>query len=217
MHVRGTGVRSVRSGLTVTELVVTLVLLGLLFSSAILAATGGYGAFRASTVTADLETRVRRALDRVAFELLSVGEEELLPDPAGQFGTSDLLFRQATGLNGTVVVWGPQNRLALEYEPGEVDDGLDNDGNGLADDGVLVLTRDVGANEKRVILCHGVRELLENETADGTDENGNDVTDEAGFNVHRADDVLFLRLSLEERGENGVLVRTLETSVRLRN
>jgi hypothetical protein len=67
------------------------------------------------------------------------------------------------------------------------------------------------------VLCHGVRELLEGEVADGDDDNGNGVSDEAGFNVHRVGDVLFVRLSVEESLENGTIVRTLETSVRLRN
>jgi hypothetical protein len=35
--------------------------------------------------------------------------------------------------------------------------------------------------------------------------------------VHRVGDVLWIRLSVEEPIETGTLVRTLETSVRLRN
>lgn len=206
-----------RSGLTIPEVVIAVALLVLLLSSAILAATGGYGAFKATQSSTDLETRARRAIDRAALELLSTGEEELLPNPTGDFGTQDLLFRQAVGLNGTAVIWGDQNRLAFEYEPGEANDGIDNDGNELVDDGRLVLTRDVGGNEKRAVLCHGVRDLLEGEDGNGGDDNGNGVIDECGFNVHRIGDVLYIRLSLEEPGENGNIVRTLETSVRLRN
>ena len=212
---------SAGSGFTIPEVVIAVALLVLLLSSAILAASGGLGAFRATQLDVDLESRGRRALDRVALELLCTGTSELQPDPTGQFGAGarnlPLLFRPAAGLNGTAVVWGDQNQLAFEDEPGEVNDGLDNDGNGLIDDGMLVLTRDMGGNEKRVVLCHGVRELLEGEDANGADDNGNGVTDEAGFNVHRVGDVLFLRLSLEEAGEQGNVVRTLETSVRLRN
>jgi hypothetical protein len=186
-------------------------------SSAVMAARGGLGAFRATQETSDAEARVRRALDRAVFELLSAGASELLPDPSGEFGTGDLQFRKAIGLNGTVPQWGPTISLAREYATEELDDDVDNDGNGLVDDGVLVLTRDVGGDERRVILCRGVRELLEGEVADGDDDNGNGVRDEAGFNVHRVGQVLFVRLSVEEALESGTIVRTLETSVRLRN
>jgi type II secretory pathway pseudopilin PulG len=206
-----------RAGFTLVEALLAAALLVLLMSSAVLAARGGLGAFRATQETTDAEARVRRALDRAVFELMSAGASELLPDPSGNFGTSNLQFRKAVGLNGTTPLWGPSQSLAFEYAPDEVNDGVDNDGNGLIDDGLLVLTRDVGGDDQRIVLCSGVREFLEGEVPDGDDDNGNGVSDEAGFNVHRVGDVLFVRLSVEEALENGTIVRTLETSVRLRN
>lgn len=214
---RGRAPSARSAGFTVVELVVTGSLLLLLLSSAVLAARGGMGAFRATRDTSEAETRVRRALDRVVFELLSAGASELFPNPTGDFGTADLQFRKPVGLTGTTPDWGPTLRFAFEYAPGELDDDLDNDGNGLVDDGVLVFTRDVGGDEHRTILCHGVAEWLEGELANGDDDNGNDVSDEAGFNVHRVGEVLFVRLSVQEPVETGTIVRTLETSVRLRN
>jgi type II secretory pathway pseudopilin PulG len=224
-----------RAGFTLVEAAIATALLVLLMTSAILAAKRGQGAFRAAQDATDVETHIRRALDRAAIELLSVGEEELLPNPTGQVGASSILFRQARswdgnagdGVNGLNVLWGDQNRLAFEYETGESNDGVDEDGDGLVDEGCLVLTRDVGGNERRVVLCSGVREFLEDEIANGVDDNDNDkdgvvngagdLVDEAGFNVHRVGDVLYLRLSLEVPCETGSIVRTLETSVRLRN
>jgi hypothetical protein len=209
--------RRARAGFTLTEARIATALMVLLMSSAVLAARGGMGAFRATQDASDAETRVRRALDRVAFELLSAGASELQPNPDGDFGTADLQFRKAVGLAGTAPLWGQPLSVAFEYAPGEADDGVDNDGNGLVDDGLLVLTRDPGGDERRVVLCRGVAELLEGELANGADDNGNGVSDEAGFNVHRVGDVLWIRLSVEEPLETGTLVRTLETSVRLRN
>jgi len=206
-----------RAGFTLVELVVAVALFLLLMSSAIVAARGGMDAFKSSQDLSDLETRARRALDRSVYELLAVGASELAPNPTGDFGTATLEFRQAVGLDGTAPVWGPLQALTLELAPGELDDGLDNDGNGLIDDGVLVLTRDVGGADQRIVLCRGVRELAEGEAPNGDDDNGNGVIDEAGFNVHRVGDVLFVRLTLEEPVPTGSLVRTLETSVRIRN
>ncbi|NOT29169.1 MAG: hypothetical protein HOP15_01835 [Planctomycetes bacterium] len=206
-----------RAGFTLVEAVVASALFVLLMSSAVLAARGGMGAFRATQDTSAAETRVRRGLDRAVFELLSVGASELLPNPTGDFGTDTLQYRKPIGLTGTTPDWGPFCSLTLEPAPGELDDGLDNDGNGLVDDGVLVLTRDVGGNEHRAVLCRSVAALLEGEIANGDDDNGNGVTDEAGFNVHRVGDVLFVRLSVQEAVETGTITRTLETCVRLRN
>ena len=206
-----------RSGFTLVELAVATALFLLLMSSAIVAARGGMLAFRSSQDLSDLETRARRALDRAVFELIACGASELDPNPTGDFGTASLEFRQVEGLVGTTPVWGEARSLAFEYAPEETNDGTDEDGNGLVDDGLLVLTRDVGGDEQRLVLCRGVREFLEGEVGDGDDDNANGLTDEAGFNVQRVDDVLFVRLSLEESVPTGSVVRTLETSVRLRN
>lgn len=213
--------RANRAGFSIPEVVIAVALFLLLAGSAVLAAQGGYGAFRETSRNADIEVRLRRTVDRVALELLSAGASQLLPNPAGQFGTSDLLFAQASSFNvaADATQWGPQMRLAFEYSPGEDGDDVDDDGDGLTDEGLLVLTRDVGgAGERRVVLCQDVCELLEGEIANGADDNGNGVVDEAGFNVHRQDDVLFIRLSIQEPAEPAdPVVRTLETSVRLRN
>ena len=208
-----------RSGFTIVEMALAAALFAVLFGSAAMALLEGADAYKATRINSNVETRVRRAIDRVASELMSTGQETLLPDPIGQFGASDLVFQRAVGTNGDDVVWGNQIRFAFEYENGEADDGVDNNDNGLIDEGVLVMTRDDGgANEQRVVLVHGVTEFLEGETADGNDENGNGVIDEAGFNVHRVGDTLTLRLSVAGVSpQAGVIVRTLETSIRLRN
>jgi type II secretory pathway pseudopilin PulG len=206
-----------RAGFTLVEMAVAIAFFLLLMSSAVVAARGGMDAFRSSQDLSDLETRARRALDRAVYELVACGASELSPNPTGDFGASDLTFRTAVGLVGTAPVWSDFTSLAFEYSPGEANDGVDNDGNGLVDEGELVLTRDVGGADQRIVLCRGVREFLEGEVGDGDDDNGNGVTDEAGFNVRRVDNVLFVRLSLEEAVPTGTLVRSLETAVRLRN
>jgi len=207
------------SGFTLVEAMITLAILGMVTSTVIMALTHREGSFRVMSRAADLEARVRRGIDRVARELLTAGAEQLAPDPTGSFGTSDLLFRNAVGLNGAAIEWSNQHRIAFEYDTNEVDDGLDNDGDGLVDEGNLVLTRNDGmASEVRVVLCRGLAEMLEGELPNGVDDNGNGVIDEPGFSVHRVGDVLFLRLTIQESIEEGVvLTRTLETSSRLRN
>jgi len=207
------------SGFTLVEAMITLVILGMVGSTVIMTLTDKQGSFRVTSSAADLEARVRRGIDRVAGELLTAGAGQLTPDPTGSFGTSDMRFRNAVGLNGNTIEWSNQNRIAFEYDTHEVDDGLDNDGDGLIDEGNLVLTRNDGmASEVRAVLCRGLAEMLEGELANGVDDNGNGVVDEPGFSVHRVGDVLFLRLTMQDSIEQGViLTRTLETSSRLRN
>jgi prepilin-type N-terminal cleavage/methylation domain-containing protein len=209
----------VRTGFTLTELVVSLVIAALLATGAFLATSEGYEAYRGTQRRSSLEADLRRALERARRELVDTGEDVLSPNPTGLLGTGDLLFARPLGLDEDEIEWGPAMRLAREYEEGETNDGADEDGDGLVDEGMLVLTRDDGGpDEQRVVLCHGVSEFLEGELPNVADDNGNGVSDEGGFNVHRVGDVLFLRLSLEEPHPlTGRIVRTLTTSVRLRN
>lgn len=208
-----------RGGYTLIEVMISLVLLTAVLGVTTLTTSQSYDAFRAARTNATVEAKLRRGVARVATELVSTGIDVLEPDPADEYGTSELLFREVVGIVGGAPVWGPQARIAFEYESGELDDGLDNNGNGLVDEGVIVLTRNVGeANETRSIVCHGVRELQEGEFPDGDDDNDNGLIDEGGLSISRVDRVLNIRVSLETLDGGGrPIVRTVTTAVRLRN
>lgn len=211
--------RTRRGGYSLIETAITLAIVGVVASYGMMAARGGRRSFESTSRNTVLESQVRRALDRAAAELLTVGDGELLPDPTGSYGASDVAFRKAVGLTGTSIDWSNPMRLVREYEEGELDDDLDNDGDGLVDEGLLVLVRNEGlSNELRVVVGRGVTELLEGETFNGVDDNGNGIVDEAGFSMHREGDVLRLRLTMQAADKAGVVsTRTLETSVRIRN
>ena len=83
----------------------------------------------------------------------------------------------------------------------------------------LVLRLDAGtAAQRDVVLCRYVREYLEGEIPNGSDDNGNGLMDERGFSADVADGVWTLRLTVERRDASGRLVtKTHETSVRPRN
>jgi hypothetical protein len=179
----------------------------------------GMGVFKTTNSRTELEKRAQRVMDRVGQELAKTGEGFYFPDPGEEVGGSDISFQQATGLDGTNADWGPLMRIAFEYEEGEIDNGADDNGNGLIDEGVVVMVQDVGgANETRVVLCHGVAELLEGELPNGDDDNGNLLRDEEGLCFQHIGNVMPIRLTVELVDSGGdVIQRTLETSVRLRN
>lgn len=208
-----------RGGFTLVEFSVSLLVLSSFLGAAILVTRSGSKAVDQTRVSTELEMRIRRALERSADELMSTGRSVLFPDPTGDEGSETLDFRRATGLAGSNVTWGELCALAFEYEEGELDDGVDNNGNGLVDEGVLVLTRNKGAADaRRVVLAHGVSEWGLGEEPNNADDDGNGVEDEMGFNVQREDDLLFLRLTLEAvDGDDNLVQREMTTTVRLRN
>jgi hypothetical protein len=211
--------RSRRGGFTVLELLFTVVLMPTFLISATLVLSSSRKAFSAAQESAALQAKVDRAASRVAREMLGTSIGVIVPDPDGDLGSPTLTFRNPVGLNGDVIDWGDQISLGFEYAAGEADDGLDNNGNGLVDEGELVLTRDPGgADEQRVVLCRNVSEFGEGETLNGADDNGNLVVDEAGFNVQRTGDILSIRLTVETMSSTGELIRrSTETSLHFRN
>jgi type II secretory pathway pseudopilin PulG len=215
--------RETRNGFTLVEAVLGVAIMAIVSVAGVIAANRGVGAYETARMTTSVEQKVQRALQRAARELMPSSLGVVTPPNLDdQFGSSDITFAQAIGYDQATetILWGPVTRLRFEYERGEIDDGIDNNGNGIADEGILVMIRDDGGpNETRSVLCSNVREFLEGEEDNNADDNGNLIEDEAGFNVHQEGDVLTLRLTIEETSDKimGSIVRTLTTSVRLRN
>jgi type II secretory pathway pseudopilin PulG len=211
-----------RRGWALLEVLIVVILFSIGLGSAIMVTARSYDAFRTTRIQSTVEGNARATLNRIATELAAAERATLQPNPDTDFGSDSIRFRVPIDFDDRVAMaplWGTDSQLLCEYESGEIDDDVDNNGNGLVDERVLVFVRNVGLpNESRTVLCHGVCEVFEGETLDGTDENGNDVVDEAGFNVHRVGDMLWIRLSVEAPDANGELVvRSVETAIKLRN
>jgi hypothetical protein len=125
-----------------------------------------------------------------------------------------------TGFLNDAPVWGPPERLLLEYSPGEVDDGIDNNQNGLVDEcRVVWLENPDTVNERRTVLCNWVRETLEGETpGNNADENGNGLDDEPGLCFDFDGNRVTIRLTVERLSPEGFsIMRTLERTISFRN
>jgi prepilin-type N-terminal cleavage/methylation domain-containing protein len=207
------------AGFTLVEMAIVTVVFATLMGAFALVSVTSHNTYRESSHSAALDQRLRQTLDKLSAEMRVVAGSLMTPDPQTAFGTSQIDFRQALGIANGNVTWGALTRLGFEYAPGELDDGLDNDGNGIVDDGLIVLTRGLGGGAaQRIVLCRGVRETVPGEPVNGLDDNGNGVTDEGGFNLQRVGDLMFIRISIEGPGLDGTtIVRTGQTSVRLRN
>jgi len=206
-------------GYTLVELCVAAVLLVVALGSLTLFSDRSSDALGASSAQSDLDTRLRRTLMRVAEELLPSGFSVITPAASAPDGASTLDFRRSNGPVNGKNSWGPRMRFAFVYDAGELDDGLDNDHDGLVDEGVVQWTRGVGtADEQTVVLCRGVSEYGAGESPNGLDDDGDGLVDEHGFVFERVGDVLRIHLTLARPEPDGhVLTRTLETSLQPRN
>ena len=214
------GRRPDMGGFTLVDMVVSMLILSLVL--------GGLYTWLISTTRAatTISTRSNLSLDasrtseRIAGRIIAAGLETLTPEnPEAPLGTSSLTFQRGAGFAAGAKVWESPARIELRYAPGEIDDGIDNNGNGLIDEGVIYFAVNAGLpNEKEVAWVSNVREYWGDEIPNGEDDNGNGLVDERGLSFELDGDRLVVRISLEGTLEGGAVIRSdIETSVRLRN
>ena len=212
-----------RAGYSLVEVAVAVTIFSLIAGALSFVGTSSDRAYKTGFTTSNLESQTVLALERLVTELKIAGRDTLTPDPAPTVGTDSVDYVHVVDFVNGQAVTTPLRRLAFEYETGEVDDGADNNRNGLVDEGCVVLRQDVGlATERRIVLTRWVSELMQGEIANGLDDNGNGLTDERGFclewSAGTTSESLIVRLSLHRRdAQNRMLWRTSETSVRIRN
>ena len=207
-----------RSGLSLIEVVLGVSLTLSMILVVGLTTDRTMGMFRQRRASEDVATQTQRALRKIADTVLFARRDNLVPEPVFPDQASVLTYQVSDGVTNGAVDWGVPITIGFEYETGELDDGLDNNGNGLADEGMVVWTENPGPNERRVVWAHNVREFQEGEDFNGVDDNGNGLEDEMGLSFTIQGDVLTIRLCLEEVGPLGDLVtKTAQTSVRIRN
>lgn len=213
-----------QSGFTLIELMIAMALLAVVAGGVTTASRRGLGLFARSSVNSEINARAGRTIDRISRELMGAGATRIDPDLSFDAGdppvwSTELEFEVAGDWVAGAVVWGPERRIALELAEGEADNGIDDNGNGLVDEGSVVMLENPGQpNERRVVLVNGVSEYLEGEVLNGIDDNGNGLIDERGFCFDLARGPLSIRLSLERLDPEGrLLVRTHSDSVQMRN
>jgi type II secretory pathway pseudopilin PulG len=208
-----------QAGFTLVEVVLGGALLAGLLLVAGLGTDQCLDMLRQRQAAETVSSNASRALQKVASELAFARRDTLQPAILETQGSSSITFQRSLGVNGGAVQWSPRVTLAWELDPGEVDDGVDNDGDGLVDEGELVWTENPGlANEQRVVLAHGLAEFLPGETFDGLDEDGDGLIDERGATFFVAGDVVRITLGLQGAGPSGrVITKVVETSVAIRN
>lgn len=211
--------RGRRAGFTLVEVLLSAVILASILGVVALVQDRGRNAAHSSNAYTDANVKASRAVDRVVRELLPMGGDSATPSPSNALGTDTLTYQLSEGIVGGVVQWSAPRRIELQMAPGEADNGVDDDGDGLVDERALVLTLDVGtADQRSAILCDQITELFVGETANALDDNGNGIADERGFNLHRTGDVLEVRVSVGVPGPSGsVISAAVETSFRIRN
>jgi hypothetical protein len=212
--------RARRAGFMQIDLMIGLTLLSMILGALATASRSGTSLFQSGMVRSQLEIQTTRTLGKIRRQMFVSELASIAGVPQAPFWDDELVFDQPDDFSSDVGMLGTKStRIEFGYEDGELDDGIDNDSDGMIDEGVVILTRDVGGPEEQaVVLCRDVRELLEGEIQNGLDDNGNGLIDEKGLSFDINGQNLTVRLTLEGRDRIGnVITRTLVTSIWLRN
>ena len=210
-----------RAGFTLVELAIAAALVASLLGGIALATVNSSGAVTESISQGEVDKLTGRVLDRLIDEFESSIRTSLNPvGPLTTASSERIDYQRSMGWNGATVDVSPTTEIILELAPGELDNGIDDDGDGLIDQGRVIRVENPGlATEQRVTLAKGVAEYLEGEIPDGAnDENGNGLVDERGLCFVLDGNELTIRLTLMRASLNGrTYVSTAESSVFLRN
>lgn len=210
--------RQRQAGMTLYEITVSFTVTVIILGGMLVILQSSVASTRLTTARSLLDDRASSVVRQLAEELSQARAATMSPaDPP--LGTDALEFQVATGFAGGSPVWGNTTRIEFQYSPDDPNDGVDNNGNGMIDEGRIVRRDDFGLlSETRTVLVTGVAEFLAGETANNADDNGNLLLDERGLSFERDGAELIIRLTLQGVTSNGVLLqRTVETSVTPRN
>lgn len=196
--------------MTLLEVVLGLTLFTAFATSAFLAIEASASSYRTETLAAHLDFLAREALDDVADHLRAADFDSITPPPLeAPSSASTLDFQGALGFRNGAVDWGPVERLTFEQDVTDPQDGLDNDSDGLIDEGRLAWIEDPAApGSRRTVLCSHVSAALEGEIlGNGVDDNQNDLVDERGFCVQFIGNRAIARITLERADATGRVIR----------
>lgn len=208
------------AGVTLLELVIAVAVMGAVFIALFNVLARAQDLETHAIVMADLRAKARVAVERIARELRDSGPSTFSPPPIAPLGGSSLVYRRADGRTASTPTFGGQRRIEWRASAGEAMDGIDNDRDGLVDEGAVVWTEDPFGSPpgREVIFVDGVGLLGAGEAADVVDNNANGLVDEAGLSFDLSGEILTIRLTLERRGpKGGVLRASAEAAVRVQN
>ncbi|MCA9320150.1 MAG: hypothetical protein KDB53_05420 [Planctomycetes bacterium] len=206
--------------MTLLDMVVALMILAIVLSGLYAWLYSTTRAAGTVTVRTNLNLEATRAVEKVSREILSAGVSTLFPsNPSAPLGTSQLTYQKGQGWGASGKVWSAPMRIELRFANGEIDDGIDNNGDGLVDEGTVYLILDANlATEREMPIATNVKEYFGDEEPNAIDDNDNGLVDERGLSFELRDDQLTIRLSLIGVLPGGSIIRSdVEQSVRMRN
>lgn len=202
-----------QSGFSVMEMAIAASGTVVLFGIVAIGTQRAFGTYQGTVSATEVERNANAAMDRMVSLLADAGLTTIADDLSAPTGASGFTFQVRKGYASGAITWSPATTLSWESDPNDPRDDVDNDGDGLVDEGRVMVS---DANGLQAVICNNVTEYLDGETADTGDQNANGLEDEQGLSFVLEENRLTIRLTLAKVGADGETVtRSAESVLRL--
>jgi prepilin-type N-terminal cleavage/methylation domain-containing protein len=208
-----------QAGMSLIEVSVASGIVSVLLFAATSVANRSFTAAQNMDRASDLERKGQTAMETICAALTDAGRTTLDPLPLTPYGSSTLQFRPAAGYTAGTVTWKDPSVIAWRESSKDPENGLDDDNDGIVDDGEVVLRRNVGTgSENLVLLARGVPARAPGELVNSADDNGDGLRDERGLSFVMVKNGIRVRLATARiDAEKKVITRMAERIVALKN
>jgi len=189
-------------GFTLIELMFAVALLAIIVLKLTIVVKEAQEIHGRETTQMALEDKAYQVLDRIVYAIIGADAETLDPTAIFPFFAAGLEYKISMGVEDGETIWGPVEYIGVEEGSSELRWG-----------------QNLGESDERfVVWCSNVSDLLDEELENGTDDNGNTLVDETGLTLTVREDSVTIILTLEGVGKGGEVNRqTVETLVTCRN
>ena len=190
-----------RGGWTIIELLLATALVTVVMGKAVFVMKAALGLAGEQSASMHQEDQARAVMDRIALAVMGSDRASLLPQ-IEQIHSNSIRYTFSLGLEDGAVVWSAPEEIRLG-------------GTGTS---IEWREKPDAADERRVVWSNLVSPLLEGETVNGVDDNGNGLIDEDGLSFVLEDQRVVIRLTLSRMESDGRIVpETVESVVFCRN
>ncbi len=177
-----------QAGFSMLEVMIVTAMLMVAITAIFQVIAAGTDHYNSGSVLVDIQAQARRMMDRIVTDLESSGTSVV-----SLSGSDSISFQKNTGYSGGSITWGNVITIAFAYETGEIDNGVDDNNNGIVDEGVITRTE----SGTTVTLGHYLKEN--------------------GLTFIKVGNFVTIRMELAKPAKGELLETYIETSVLLKN
>jgi prepilin-type N-terminal cleavage/methylation domain-containing protein len=196
-------IRQTQRGFTAIEIAVAVALGGLVLGNVLVVLSDTRERLAIQDVAKDVDAEARRALDRIAVQLMGAVRQQLYTQVSAPLSADSINYTSVIGVQDGEPVVSPLQRIAMTTEPTAAVSWYQNPG---------------GEQQKHIVWTRDLRSFCEGELPNGTDDNGNGLVDEKGLSFEVDGPMVRIALTIERPGPDGKpVVKALETRITCRN